>query len=343
MSSWTRARKSRSEKRVLVFRGTARGPELPPGLEATILDLSECKTLSELPPDLHATQLLLNGCTALQTLPPTLQCGQLEARGAGLRHIPEGIEVEYKLDLRDCVDLVQLPMGLRVPSLVLSGCTGLVELPEGLGVYFLDLAGCTSFERWPVHGSMSLGRLTLRGCERVTHLPRWIRDISQLDVGGCTRLTELPDDLHVSGWIDVARTPLTRLPAASKDTEIRWRGVPVDERVAFHPETITVSEVLAEPNVERRRVLLERCGYERFLRETDAQVLDTDRDRGGERRLFRMPMAQDEDLACLSVVCPSTGKQYVLRVPPTMTTCRQAAAWIGGFDDPDRYQPAIET
>lgn len=343
MSSWTRPRKRGREKRVLVFRGAAHGPELPPGLEATVLDVSECKTLAELPADLRITQLLLNGCTSLRTLPSGLACGHLEARGAGLTSVPEGLEVEYKLELRDCVDLAHLPPGLRVPSLVLAGCTSLVELPEGLAVYFLDLAGCTAFERWPARGSMSLGRLSLRGCERVTHLPPWIRDISQLDVSGCTRLTALPEDLRVTGWIDVARTPLTRLPAASASTPIRWRGVPVDARIAFEPGSITVQEVLDEPNVERRRVLLERCGYERFLRETDARVLDTDADRGGERKLFRVPMAQDEDLACLSVFCPSTGKPYVLRVPPTMRTCRQAAAWIAGFDDPDRYRPAVET
>ena len=341
MSSWTR--KERRPQRVLIFRGAARAPELEPGLQATLLDLSECKTLTALPQGLSTTQLLLNGCRALDTLPAGISCCTLEARGAGLTRITEPLEVEYKLDLRDNIHLRALPAGLRVPSLVLSGCTSLVELPEGLAVYFLDLAGCTYFERWPVQGSMSLGRLNLRGCERLTYLPPWIRDISQLDVSGCARLLELPDDLHVSGWIDIAGTPLKRLPAASSGVEIRWRGVPVDDRIAFHPETIAAAEVLAEPNVERRRVLLERCGYERFLRETDSQLLDTDADRGGERRLFRVPLLRDEDLVCLAVHCPSTGHRYLLRVPPTMRTCRQAAAWVAGFDDPDRYQPAVET
>ena len=113
MSSWTRVRKSRREKRVLVFRGSARGPELPAGLEATVLDVSECKALAELPPGLRVTQLLMNGCTALQTLPAELSCGQLEARGSGLRSLPEGLEIEYKLDLRDCLDLTHLPVGQR--------------------------------------------------------------------------------------------------------------------------------------------------------------------------------------------------------------------------------------
>jgi hypothetical protein len=343
VSSWTRKGRGRREKRVVIHRGATRPPELGPGFEATLLDLSECKTLVSLPSGLEATQLLLNGCTALETLPPDLVCCDLEARGSGLRELPPGLEIEYKLDLRDCVHLTTLPAGLRVPTLVVSGCTSLRALPEGLAVYFLDLAGCTSFEHWPKQASLSLGRLNLRGCERVTSIPPWVRDIAQLDVSGCSQLTALPDGLRVTGWIDLAGTPIRGVPTASAGVEIRWRGVPIDERIAFHPETVTASEVLDEPNVQRRRVLLERCGYERFIRETDAQVLDTDRDRGGERRLLRVPMSRDEDLVCVSVICPSTGSRYVLRVPPTMRTCRQAVAWVAGYDDPDAYQPAIET
>jgi hypothetical protein len=46
---------------------------------------------------------------------------------------------------------------------------------------------------------------------------------------------------------------------------------------------------------------------------------------------------------CVCVVCPSTGRQYVLRVPPTMRSCRQAAAWIAGYDNPADYRPLAET
>jgi hypothetical protein len=54
-------------------------------------------------------------------------------------------------------------------------------------------------------------------------------------------------------------------------------------------------------------------------------------------------MKGDEDLLCVSVICPSTARQYVIRVPPTMLTCRQAVAWVAGFDNPDDYRPLIET
>jgi hypothetical protein len=119
--------------------------------------------------------------------------------------------------------------------------------------------------------------------------------------------------------------------------------VPVDERIAFRPESITAEEILNEPNAERRRVLLERLGYEAFLGRAHAELLDRDRDAGGERRLLRVRMLGDEALVCVSVICPSTGRQYVLRVPPTMKSCRQAVAWTAGFDDPGAYRPVRET
>ncbi len=49
------------------------------------------------------------------------------------------------------------------------------------------------------------------------------------------------------------------------------------------------------------------------------------------------------DLVEMSCFCPSTGRQYMIRVPPNTATCRQAAAWIAGFDDPDDYHPVLET
>ena len=44
----------------------------------------------------------------------------------------------------------------------------------------------------------------------------------------------------------------------------------------------------------------------------------------------------------MMVRCPSTGGRYLLRVPPTMKTCRQAVAWTAGFDDPSLYRPLVE-
>jgi hypothetical protein len=162
-------------------------------------------------------------------------------------------------------------------------------------------------------------------------------------VSNCPNLRDLPAGLRVSSWLDVGGSGVTRLPASLAGVRLRWRGVPVDERIAFRPETITVAEVLAERNAELRRVLLERFGFERFMREAGAAIVDQDRDPGGERQLLRLKLEGDEDLVCVSVRCPSTGRHYLLRVPPTMQTCRQAVAWTAGFSDPDRYGPLVET
>jgi hypothetical protein len=276
-------------------------------------------------------------------LPRGLRCYHLDLRGSGVRALPAGLEVDYKLDLQDCRGLEELPEGLKVGSLVLRGCTSLRALPDGLDVYFLDLQGCTRLEGWPRRAQIRIGRLSVSGCTRLTSLPAGLRSLAQLDVSNCPNLRDLPAGLRVTSWLDVGGSGIGRLPASLAGVRLRWRGVPVDERVAFRPETITVAEVLAERNAELRRVLLERFGFERFMREAGADILDRDRDAGGERQLLRLKLEGDEDLVCVSVSCPSTGRRYLLRVPPTTRTCREGVAWTAGFSDPDRYRPLVET
>jgi hypothetical protein len=147
----------------------------------------------------------------------------------------------------------------------------------------------------------------------------------------------------VREWVDVANTPLSHLPESLRGTALRWRGVVIDERIAFHPEQLRVEEILRERNAERRRVMLERFGTERFMQAAEACVLDRDTDAGGKRELLSVALPNDEPIVCISVRCPSTGRHYLLRVPPGMQTCRQAVAWTAGFDNPDTYQPREET
>jgi hypothetical protein len=276
-------------------------------------------------------------------LPRRLCCYHLVLRGSGIRTLPDGLQVEYKLDLQDCRNLEDLPEGLKVGSLVLRGCTALRSLPEGLDVCFLDLQGCARLEGWPRRARIHIGRLNAGGCARLRALPAGLRKLAQLDVSNCPNLRELPTGLEIGSWLDVGGSGVTGLPESLAGVSLRWRGVPVDARIAFRPETITVAEILAERNAERRRVLLERFGFERFMPAAGAAEVDRDRDAGGERQLLRLKLDGDEDLVCVAVSCPSTGRRYLLRVPPTMRTCRQAVAWTAGFDDPNLYAPLVET
>lgn len=296
------------------------------------------------PPRLTVEVLDVSG-TGLAELPEGLEAYELAAASTPLRTLPPDLRVLARLDLSACEQLESLPAGLTTGALLLRQCTSLKELPEGLNVCFLDLTGCWAFERWPQRATIHGGYLRLRGCASLRELPPYVRRLAGLDVCDCPNLRSLPPDLQITGWIDVARSGLTEesLHPGVAGAQLRWGGVPVDRRVAFHPETLTVNEVLAERNAERRRVLIERYGFARLLLEARAEVLDSDRDAGGQRRLLRLTLKDDEDLVALSCHCPSTGRHYVIRVPPNTPTCRHAAAWIAGFDDPDEYQPLVET
>jgi hypothetical protein len=292
-------------------------------LRISRLDASKAPDLRMVGRGIHAREMILTG-TAIEEL-------------------PDDVEVTQRLDVSQCRRLKRLPANLRVGQLFARECTALQELPAGLEVSYLDLTGCTALKALPGDLIVRRGRLSLRGCERLRALPDGIGPIAQLDLSGCLNITALPPDLVVTAWIDIGGSGLTSLPPSLEGIAIRWRNVPVDERIAFRPETLNVHEILAETNAERRRVMMERFGLDRFMSEADAQVLNEDHDAGGQRRLLRIELPGDEPLVCVSVICPSTLRQFMLRVPPTMTTCRQAVAWTAGFDDPNDYRPGIET
>lgn len=321
---------------------TKRSATLPENLDVDLLDISECAGIQSVPSSLSVRVLMAND-SGLVKLPAPFHCFEMHAANTAVSSVPDGFVAESRLVLSGCELLTSLPEEFKVGSLNLRGCTALERLPEGLDAWFLDLQGCTGLAEWPRRAAIHTGRLNLRGCTGMTYLPDYVTRLASLDIGGCVNLRELPEGLQITGWLDVASGGLSYLPDSLACVALRWRGVPIDGRIAFDPGSITVEEVLAESNAERRRVLLERVGYDQFFAEADAAIVDHDTDPGGERRLLQVPMEGDEDLVCLEVNCPSTARKYLIRVPPKLITCRDAAAWIAGFDHADDYQPLIET
>ena len=295
---------------------------LPDGLAALSLDLTGCTTLERLPHNLKVSLLRLDGCSQLTELPAHLSCQCLEFRQGPIVTLPPALRIAHKLALDGCAALAELPEGLCVQTLSVQGCLSLAALPATLDVQELNIADCAGLSYWP-------GPTALR--------------LHRLNVANCPRLRALPDGLTIDGPLEIAQSAINRLPPSLATVRLHWRGVLVSERVAFYPETLTAEEVLTEPNLEVRRIMVERVGYDRLFDETKAEVLDSDRDPGGERILRHITLPRDEPLTCLSVRCPSTGRPYTLRVPPEVRTCRQAAAWLAGFDNPDDYQPIVET
>jgi hypothetical protein len=125
-------------------------------------------------------------------------------------------------------------------------------------------------------------------------------------------------------------------------------GVLVPASVVEAPGTITFDQVNDEENVEVRRVLLERYGPRRYLRDAGGERSHTDQfgtlwrcylsGEGGE---------EDEELVLVEVTNATpepngSHKTYWLRVPPWVWTAREAVAWTFGLDE-DAYRPEAQT
>jgi hypothetical protein len=105
-------------------------------------------------------------------------------------------------------------------------------------------------------------------------------------------------------------------------------GVRVDEQTVMRPETLTTKQIDAETNVEKRRIMRERFGTGRYLRETGATVVDMDavevsvyQDCGSmPRALMR---ARDGKL-WLCGTDGSTKRVYYMRAPDGVRNCDEA-------------------
>ena len=340
MFAWVKriAAWSGQQARLRILQGNAPSGILVSGR----LDLSRSSDLDHLPPRLAADTIDLTDCRNLKRLPAGLACRELILRRTPIEWLPPDLNVEWRLDARDCRSLRKLPP-IRVDQLSLHGCVALEELPKGLQVRQLDISNCPRIAEIPAGAAPHIEHLNARGCTTLVVLPEQLTRLIDLDISGCTNLEVLPGGMRVRSWIDVAGTAIRQVPWSLRSAKIHWRGVAVPDRIAFDPESITVQEIFSERNLELRRIMLERVGMEWFVTNSRAQVVDRDEDAGGERQLLRIRFDCGEDVVCVSVRCPSTGKRYVLRVPPDMQTCRQAVSWTAGFANPDRYQPAMET
>jgi hypothetical protein len=122
-----------------------------------------------------------------------------------------------------------------------------------------------------------------------------------------------------------------------------WHGVRVPRQVIERPDTITVAQIRGARNLEARRVMLERYGLDRYLRDADATLVQVDE----YGKLWRCELPADEPLAMVEVVNATpepdgTHATYLLRVPPTVSSAKQAVAWTFGMLAED-YHPAVQT
>jgi hypothetical protein len=122
-----------------------------------------------------------------------------------------------------------------------------------------------------------------------------------------------------------------------------WHGVRVPQHVIEAPETITVDQIKAERNAEIRRVMVTRYGQDRYIRDAGASVIAMDE----VGILYGLPQEDDEEIRMVRVLNSTlepdgSQKEYMLRVPPTIETPKEAVAWTFGVDAKD-YAPVAQT
>jgi Domain of unknown function (DUF6745) len=122
-----------------------------------------------------------------------------------------------------------------------------------------------------------------------------------------------------------------------------WHGMPVPAGLIDRLADVRLDDIRAEPNVELRRVLLERYGLDRYLREVGATRLHQD----AAGTLWHAPLRDDEPLVMVEVVNATpepdgTHRVYWLRVPPATRTAREGVAWTFGLPE-DQYRPQRES
>jgi hypothetical protein len=125
-------------------------------------------------------------------------------------------------------------------------------------------------------------------------------------------------------------------------------GVVLSREIVLHPERIEIADIEAEANAEVRRVLVERFGAERLLRDGAAELVDED----ATGKLWRWQPTQAlgrrwEPVVMVEVVNATAEpdgsfRTYFLRVPPDMATAREAVAWTFHLQAED-YRPAQQT
>lgn len=120
-------------------------------------------------------------------------------------------------------------------------------------------------------------------------------------------------------------------------------GIRIEPWIINNPERINFANITAEQNVEIRRLMIKRMGFDRFIRESGATLVHEDT----FGSLYRIELEGDEPYVLVQVTNSTpepdgTYEKYVLRVPPDMKTAHQAVAWTFKRT-PETYFPVYES
>ena len=120
-----------------------------------------------------------------------------------------------------------------------------------------------------------------------------------------------------------------------------WRGISVPREWPMGFRDLDFGPIfLKEENQERRRVIAETVGWDKLLYAIKAKRVQRD-DYGA---LLEADLGDDNGKPAkfVDLKCPSTGRRYVIRTDPAVTSCREGLAKMAGVL-PEEYLFSEET
>lgn len=138
------------------------------------------------------------------------------------------------------------------------------------------------------------------------------------------------------------RSLLSVFPANVRDTDeadMASVASAVEMRVRLiHGMDISAEDIISTRNQEVQQECLKIYGYERFCKDTGAKIIGSEKRPYGTNELLEV----EGNIKFASVIDASTGNRYLLRVPPDISSIKEAIAWTFGMEMGE-YNPIIET
>lgn len=367
----------------LVIRSARRLQRLPRRLKVKgSLVLNGCRALEALPDELElAGDLVIIGSPKLRTLPQKIEAQSLFVKGCGIERLPEQLVISETLHLECCRQLTALPNSLTClssqrfdraqseqqptaqPDSLASLANGLLkriifhacpnlEVPEML--FACSTVRLCKHPLKILSSRIQARHIFVERCYQLEEVNGVLKAEGFLSFAHCRKLSCIGPDVTCEaptwmytlvGRLLLENTNLRELPEALQQCELQWQGYLIPAEAVFYPERLEPGRILHTANAELRRLMLERVGLDKVLQQAESTLIDSDRDSGGARSLISVPRENRFGREARFLRChdPSTGREYLLSVSPDCNTCREAAAWLAGFNDPDDYDPVLET
>lgn len=196
------------------------------------------------------------------------------------------------------------------------------------------------YRRWWVE-DMSWLSTTYLGAKPGSDVEEWSKPTMEAFLAGCWIVYWTDSVLY---WVakpkvyvdDRRRLHREDGPACDADVSQLYflEGQYVEEHVVMRPDEITVDEIRSQENAETKRILRERYGISRYLRDTGAKLIDVDYEGARQGAAPRALMEDHDGQRWLIGTDGSTTRVYEMGpFEDGVKTCRQAHEIIAGFSD----------